>query len=158
MFLPFPIASQVLRGPNYDKALVATSHPCSKPTLYRKVQQARAQLYDSAKSTTKVFLENHSVDVKVPENNGGDSGVSSLSPSPNKKRRSSRTKETDKTVRAIKDGVLQASLEGIGSEYLDSVANPTDSMPRKKRVIKKTQHQANVCRANTKDEKEELDL
>ena len=98
--------SQVLRGLDVDEALDATHHPCSKHTLYRQVKQVRAQLRESAQQVTREFIEEDAVDIVVRENEGDISGISYLSPSPDKIRKSSRAKPSDKTVKAIEDGVL----------------------------------------------------
>ena len=80
----------MLRGLDVEEALDATHRPCCSRTLYRRVEQARAQIRESAQNVTLNFLEKDAVDIIVRGEEGNRSGVSSLSPSPNKRRKSDR--------------------------------------------------------------------
>ena len=87
-----------------EEVLDATHNPCSsRTTLYRRVEQARAQLCQSAQTIT--HDQKDTVDLVVRTGEGSESVISSLAQSPHKRRRSARGKPSNKTIKAIDDGV-----------------------------------------------------
>ena len=140
---------QILLGVDVDEALLATKNPCSRQTLYRRTAAARSQVQVSARDATRSTMQGDCSDMIVERAVSEETAISSLSPSPTKRRKRSRRqlKEGD-SIAAIKAGVA----EGLDAEIQShmSTSQNTDNTGKGTAALGKTTTLPQCVKRNAK--------